>query len=104
MSIDGIKGALASIPGIRSLDELTRPSDAPQSTGFAGALKDAMSELNHLQSEADSKIEGMALGKPNITPHEAMIAMEKADVAFTLMTTIKAKIIQAYQEVLRTQV
>lgn len=104
MSIEGIKGILGSIPSVKSLDELNRPETGAKQGGFAGALKDAMSEVGRMQADADQKIAGMAEGKGNITPHDAMIALEKADVAFTLMTTIKAKIIQAYQEVLRTQV
>jgi flagellar hook-basal body complex protein FliE len=42
--------------------------------------------------------------KAGVTTHEAMIALEKADIAFQLMTSIKSKIIRAYEEVMRTQV
>ena len=36
--------------------------------------------------------------------HEAMIALEKADIAFQLMNTIRGKIVRAYEEVMRMQV
>ena len=104
MSIEGIKGMLGSIPSIRSLDEINRPASKPAEGGFSQALQEAMNEVGDLQTEADKKIEGLATGTGNVTPHEAMIALEKADVAFQLMTTIKAKIVRAYEEVLRTQV
>ena len=50
------------------------------------------------------EIEDLVLKKKNITPHEAMIALEKADVAFQLMNTVRQRIVQAYQEVMRTQI
>jgi flagellar hook-basal body complex protein FliE len=45
----------------------------------------------------------MILGK-GVQTHEAMIALEKADVAFQLMNNIRMKITRAYEEVMRTQV
>jgi flagellar hook-basal body complex protein FliE len=33
-----------------------------------------------------------------------MVALEKADVAFQLMSAIRGKIVRAYEEVMRTQV
>lgn len=71
---------------------------------FASFLKDAVKGVNSLQLEADQKIEDLVLKKENITPHEAMIALEKADVAFQLMNTVRTRIVQAYQEVMRMQV
>ena len=57
-----------------------------------------------MQNEADKKIQGLVTGDSRVTPHDAMIALQKADVAFQLMSSIRTKIIQAYQEVVRTQV
>ena len=71
---------------------------------FASFLKDAVKGVNSLQLEADQKIEDLVLKKKNITPHEAMIALEKADVAFQLMNTVRQRIVQAYQEVMRMQI
>lgn len=71
---------------------------------FASFLKDAVNGVNSLQLEADQKIEDLVLKKGNITPHEAMIALEKADVAFQLMNTVRTRIVQAYQEVMRMQI
>ena len=46
----------------------------------------------------------MVLKKNNITAHDAMIALEKADVAFQLMNAVRTRIVQAYQEVMRMQI
>jgi flagellar hook-basal body complex protein FliE len=93
------KGSLIDGVGKSSKSEGTTKAQ----NGFANMLTDAMKEVNSLQNEADNKIEGMILGK-GVQTHEAMIALEKADVAFQLMNNIRMKITRAYEEVMRTQV
>jgi flagellar hook-basal body complex protein FliE len=56
-----------------------------------------------MQKEADKAIEDFATGKTrNI--HETMIAVNKADLAFRLTMQVRNKIVEAYQEVMRTQI
>ena len=71
---------------------------------FGSMLSDALKEVNQLQTSADQKVEDLTMGKAGVTNHEAIIALEKADVAFQLMTRVQSKIIRAYEEVMRTQV
>jgi flagellar hook-basal body complex protein FliE len=106
MSISGIDPRLpqiASIPGVKEARP-TESQGAQQSTGFGQMLQNALEEVNTLQNQADSQIEGLTLKQEGVTPHTAMVALEKADVAFQLMTAIRGKIIRAYEEVIRTQV
>jgi flagellar hook-basal body complex protein FliE len=105
MSINGIDLALQGLrpmqrPAVSApLQEVTA-----QRGGFGQMFNDAIKEVDRLQAEANNQIEGLTLNKSGVTPHSAMIALEKADVAFQLMSQVKSKIIQAYQEVMRTQV
>ncbi len=70
---------------------------------FADTLADSLDQVNDLQKEADAAIEDFATGKTrNI--HETMIAVNKADLAFRLTMQVRNKIVEAYQEVMRTQV
>jgi flagellar hook-basal body complex protein FliE len=71
---------------------------------FGEMLNGAVKELDSMHKDADKQIEGLVLGKEGVTPHGAMIALEKADMAFQLMNNIRSKIIRAYEEVMRTQV
>ena len=104
--IDNIRG-IGSIP---TLEQISKPQQINKTTGtekggsFSQMLTSALEEVNSLQAEANQKIESVTTGKGNVSTHEAMIALEKADVAFQLMSTIKSKIVRAYEEVLRTQV
>jgi flagellar hook-basal body complex protein FliE len=106
MSISGIDPRLPQIPAIRSIQDSqpVQPQGAAKGQGFGDMLENALKEVNSLQNQADQQIEGLTLKQEGVTPHTAMVALEKADVAFQLMTAIRGKIIRAYEEVIRTQV
>lgn len=106
MSISGIDGKIPQIPFIQGIEKSkeTGVQQSESQGGFGQALADALKEVNSLQNQADSQIEGLTLKKEGVTPHTAMIALEKADVAFQLMSAIRGKIVRAYEEVIRTQV
>ncbi len=110
MSIDGIYNRFSKITSNEKLSSLTPSSldlnktNKKSDDGFASFLTDAVKGVNDLQLEADKKIEDMVLKKNDITPHDAMIALEKADVAFQLMNAVRTKIVQAYQEVMKMQI
>jgi flagellar hook-basal body complex protein FliE len=105
MAINGINIDFKSIKEIKAPSE-TQPKGPAKGEGsnFGDMLENALKEVNDLQTEADSQIEGLTLKKDGFTPHTAMVALEKADIAFQLMSAIRGKIIRAYEEVIRTQV
>ena len=105
MSISGINPLLPNVSPIKSPSQPTQKVEqGGQGSNFGDMLNNALKEVNDLQNEANVNIEGLSLKKEGITPHSAMVALEKADVAFQLMNAIRGKIIRAYEEVLRTQV
>ena len=71
---------------------------------FSEMLTQSMKEVNDLQHNADKQIADVVMGSDNMSPHNAMIALEKADMAFQMMSAVRSKIIGAYQEIIRTQV
>src|SRR4051812_22506545 len=102
--IDGIKGSIGSIPALPALDNKSKIEPQGKGQSFSDALKSAIDEVGNMQNDADKKIQGLVSGDARVTPHDAMIALQKADVAFQLMSAIRTKIVAAYQEVVRTQV
>ncbi len=106
MSIDKIVGGFENIQPVRSLQAPSGSQAVEQGGGkaFGKMLADAIQEVDKMQTEADGQIAGLALGKEGVTPHGAMIALEKADIAFQLMNQIRGKIIRAYEEIVRTQI
>ena len=106
MSINGINPLLPQSTTIQPVGDVVKGSSSVGNSkgSFAEMFESAMKEVNELQTQADQQIEGITLKKDGVTPHTAMVALEKADVAFQLMSAIRGKIIRAYEEVIRTQV
>lgn len=105
MSIQGIQSQIQQVQGAQSTS--TQKTGAVQGSGgdnFGQMLENALQEVNELQVQAEDQIEGLTTNRAGITPHSTMVALEKADVAFQLMSAIRGKIIRAYEEVIRTQV
>lgn len=92
------------------LPDLTPASKASSKEGVAGGpesfgatLKDAAREVNGLQIQADKLAQKMATGDIEDV-HQAMIAMQKASLAMQFTVQVRNKIIDAYQEIMRTQI
>ena len=69
---------------------------------FAGLLTDAVNEVNALQSQAQTAITGLMSGA-GVDVHTAMIASEKASLAFELSLGVRNHAVQAYQQVMNMQ-
>ncbi len=77
--------------------------DGPGKVSFAEFLEQQVSEVNRLGLESDYKIQ-QAVTDGDVNPHETMIAVQKADISFRLMMSVKEKLIQAYQQLIRTPI
>jgi flagellar hook-basal body complex protein FliE len=82
--------------GTRTGSSETKPaSSEPQ---FMDTLRNAMDQIGELQSEADGKVTQLLNGNGQDV-HSAMIAVEKANLAFEMMVQVRNKIVAAYQQV-----
>ena len=75
----------------------------PGEPSFADTLKAAVNNVNQAQLESDRKIQELATGKTKDVA-DVMITAEKADISLKLMTSVRNKIIEAYQEIMKMQV
>jgi len=107
MAIDKIHGNFQSIKPIQQYQDIQggKGVAAPSKgdANFGEMFSNAIKEVDQLQKSADQQIEGLFLQKDGVTPHGAMIALEKADIAFQLMNQVRSKIVRAYEEIMRTQ-
>ena len=69
---------------------------------FFDALQGAMNQVEQLHVDAQGKVAGMLDGSGDDV-HSAMIAVEKASLAFEMMVQVRNKIVQAYQTVSQMQ-
>ena len=81
----------------------SKVSSSSEGPSFADTLAQSLDKVNNLQKDADVAIQDFVIGDTrNI--HETMIAVGKADLAFRLTMQVRNKMVEAYQEVMRTQV
>ncbi len=75
----------------------------PQSplADFGKILSQSIEELNAQLAHADQATQEMVFGKKDI--HEAMIAIEQANLSLRMMIQIRNKVIAAYEEIMRMQ-
>ena len=93
------------ISGLPRAADIAANAPAPSKTGnngtsFLDTLHSAIDQVGQLQSDADAKVADMVGGNGQDV-HSAMIAVEKANLAFELMVEVRNKIVSAYQEVSR---
>jgi flagellar hook-basal body complex protein FliE len=93
-----------AIPGLKIPDVAISPPPGAgggaigAKSDFFGALQGAMGQVEGLHQDAQSKVAGMLDGSGGDV-HSAMIAVEKAGLAFEMMVQVRNKIVQAYQTV-----
>ena len=92
----------------RALDSVNPrvPLPAPVRTGgerpFNEFLAEAVTEVQRLQSEADTTIKKLVSGE--ITDvSEALVEVQQADHAFQTMMAVRSRVLSAYDEIMRMQ-
>jgi flagellar hook-basal body complex protein FliE len=65
-------------------------------------LTDAVGQVDQLESQAHAAVSGLMTGS-GVDVHEAMIATQKASMAFELALAVRNKAVQAYQQVIGMQ-
>lgn len=85
-------------------DPLALPTPAsPGGADFSNALKDAVNRVDESQKAAEGQIEAFVAGEQE-NVHEVMIAMNEAKLSFQLMTQVRNRLLETYQELMRMQV
>jgi flagellar hook-basal body complex protein FliE len=74
-----------------------------QGDDFAKQLMDVLKEVNAAQLDSREQQTKLMTGQP-VEIHDVMIAIEKASTAMNLTMQVRNKMLEAYQEVMRTQI
>jgi flagellar hook-basal body complex protein FliE len=70
---------------------------------FSGMLDNFVQGVNAKQGAAAQALQDLQSGR-NVSLHQAMIAMEEANVSFQLMVEVRNRLLDSYQELMRMQV
>ena len=93
-----LTGGAGMTGAIHGLSEKPALGERP----FGDLLGDAIGEVSRLEDEAQKAVTGLMTGS-SVDVHQAMIATEKASMAFELSLAVRNKAIQAYQQVMGMQ-
>jgi flagellar hook-basal body complex protein FliE len=77
-------------------------SKESENESFADILKKTINETNKLQQDGEKAAVDIATGQVKDL-HQAAIAIDKAETSLKLMLEVRNKAVNAYKEILRTQ-
>jgi flagellar hook-basal body complex protein FliE len=75
----------------------------PEGKDFGDVLKETLNEVNDLQQKGQEAMSDIATGQVKDL-HQAAIAIDKAELSMKMMLEVRNKAINAYKEILRTQI
>lgn len=75
---------------------------AAAGTPFGGILQSLVAQTGALDHKASQAVTGLLSGQ-GVEVHEAMIATQKADMAFELALQVRNKAVGAYQQMMSMQ-
>jgi flagellar hook-basal body complex protein FliE len=99
IKIDDIRRQLEDI----SLKSKTSAPEEKPGEAFSNVLQKAISDVNTDQLKAEQSIRDYISGKET-SLHNTLISLEKADISFKLMMQVRGKLMEAYQQIMRTTV
>jgi len=85
------------------LDEGAERSQFHDGKNFTAFLQDALNYLEQIQAEGNQASQALITGEVSDL-HTPVIAMEKANLSLSLAVTVRNKVINAYQEIMRMQI
>lgn len=99
MAIDAIGNAVAGalgVPGAQSDASVSRTGSGP---GFVDAVGRLVAGADAANRDANAAVAAMLDGSGEV--HDAMIALQRADMTLQLTVQVRNKLVQAYQEIMR---
>jgi flagellar hook-basal body complex protein FliE len=102
MNISPPSGALGPIADFQAIKPIEKP--ARDQLDLAGSFASALDAAHATERNSTQAAEQFAKGDPGMGIHEVMIASEKANISLRYATTLKNKALEAYRELMNTQV
>lgn len=97
MTLNPLNNAIGTVT-TRTVSAPGQAGSAAGSGDFSKMLMDSINEVNRLQTEAADATQKFTTGQTTNVA-EVMVAVQKADVAYSMLMEIKNKLMDAYQEI-----
>jgi flagellar hook-basal body complex protein FliE len=102
MLIPGSTGSIGSIGSNGAPGAAGAAGSSGAGGDFSNTLKDLLGKVDESSDAANDAVSKMIDGTGDV--HEAMIALQHADVMLQMTVQIRNKLVQAYQDVMRMPV
>jgi flagellar hook-basal body complex protein FliE len=93
---------ISALAGLGSTSARTSAAQGNQAAPFAGMFRSMVEQTSALDRKASEAVEGLLSGR-GTDVHDAMIATQKADMAFELALQVRNKAVAAYQQMMGMQ-
>ncbi|WP_420456796.1 flagellar hook-basal body complex protein FliE [Rubrivirga sp.] len=103
MTVAAIAARVQSGPPVRILGPPAEGATRPAGPAFHETLAGAVDRVDGTQKVADAQVEAFLAGETE-NVHEVMIALNQAELHFQLLTEVRNKLLDGYQELMRMQV
>jgi flagellar hook-basal body complex protein FliE len=98
MAIDRLAGSIQTTP---LLPSSPKPG-AAAAGGFTAAVAKVLDATETANAAANRAVADMVQGSGEV--HDAMIALQRADISLQFTVQVRNKLVQAYQEIMRMPV
>jgi flagellar hook-basal body complex protein FliE len=98
VAITPLTGSVQTVPLIPGSTESPKPAAA----GFGESLARLVQAVEDTNRDANGAVARMVGGQGDV--HDAMIALQRADLTLQLTVQVRNKLVQAYQEIMRMPV
>ncbi len=76
---------------------------APAAAGFGGLIDQALAGVSAAQGDAATKEAGYAAGAPGASLGDALVASDRAEVAWNATVAVRNEVVTAYQSIMNMQ-
>lgn len=80
-----------------------RPQESEDMGGFADLLQEAVAQVDTAQHQADKAARDFAVSEAQ-SVHDTVLRLEQADLSLRLLTQVRNKVVDAYQEFMRMSI
>lgn len=95
--------AIAAVVSSAAPGEIAPVASANQGGGFGDWFTQELGQVNRTLATAEQDVRQLATGQVE-NLHQVMIHLEEAKLSFQLLAQVRNHLLDAYQEVMRTQV
>jgi flagellar hook-basal body complex protein FliE len=79
-------------------------TQASSKGSFAQAMDEALKSVSATQFESTQLQREVQLDNPNVSIEQTMVAMQKAQIGFQSVLTVRNRLVQAYTDIMQMQV